>query len=194
MVTVLNFNKPRDRSHYERFPDYHRSFYRFVEATSVTPFSGPALERGLAAVLVALARLSHPDLTPPKGAMKVEAHPEVVEYAAALVAQRAAASREMSAEEAQRVEGLVKAQGRNIFDSWRQLMHRAASEGAAERTYSPWEKPALRPLLSQVLDADSLTDPDELKFTAPTSMRDVEATSPLWLVKGPLGGRVPHGA
>ena len=40
--------QPRDRSHYERFEAYHESFYRAVEATSVTPFSPRALDRGLA--------------------------------------------------------------------------------------------------------------------------------------------------
>ena len=39
VVTILNIHKPRDRSHYERFAAYHQSFYRSVEATSVTPFS-----------------------------------------------------------------------------------------------------------------------------------------------------------
>ena len=54
MVTILNIHKPRDRSHYERFAAYHQSFYRSVEATSVTPFSPRAMDRGLAGTLVAL--------------------------------------------------------------------------------------------------------------------------------------------
>ena len=45
VVTLLNIHKPRDRSHYERFAAYHESFYRSVEATSVTPFSPRALDR-----------------------------------------------------------------------------------------------------------------------------------------------------
>ena len=48
VVTIFNVHKPRDRSHYERFAAYHESFYRSVEATSVTPFSPRALDRGLA--------------------------------------------------------------------------------------------------------------------------------------------------
>ena len=56
VVTLLNINRPRDRSHYERFTAFHESFYRSVEATSVTPFSPRALDRGLAGTLVGLAR------------------------------------------------------------------------------------------------------------------------------------------
>lgn len=48
--------KSRDRSHYERFRAYHESFYRFVEPTSATPFSKPARERALHAVLTAILR------------------------------------------------------------------------------------------------------------------------------------------
>jgi Helicase conserved C-terminal domain len=65
VVTVLNPHKPRDRSHYERFPAFHASFYRSVEATAVTPFSPRALDRGLAGTAVALARLGDSVLTPP---------------------------------------------------------------------------------------------------------------------------------
>jgi superfamily II DNA or RNA helicase len=48
--------KSRDRSHYERFRAYHESFYRFVEPTGATPFSKPARERALHAVLAAIIR------------------------------------------------------------------------------------------------------------------------------------------
>lgn len=48
--------KSRDRSHYERFKPYHESFYRFVEPTGATPFSKPARERALHAVLISIFR------------------------------------------------------------------------------------------------------------------------------------------
>src|SRR5699024_4362563 len=48
--------KSRDRSHYERFRPYHESFYRFVEPTGATPFSRPARERALHAVLISMMR------------------------------------------------------------------------------------------------------------------------------------------
>ena len=55
VVTLLNVHRPRDRSHYERF-EAIASFYRAVEATSVTPFAPRALDRALPAVVIALGR------------------------------------------------------------------------------------------------------------------------------------------
>lgn len=57
VITVFNWARPRDLSHYETFEHYHETFYKHVEALSVTPFSPRALDRGLAGVLVALMRL-----------------------------------------------------------------------------------------------------------------------------------------
>lgn len=56
VFTLYNAGRPRDRSHYEQFRPYHDAFYRHVEPTSVTPFSPPALERALHAVLVIAGR------------------------------------------------------------------------------------------------------------------------------------------
>jgi hypothetical protein len=68
VVTLLNVHKPRDRSHYERFESYHRSFYRAVEATSITPFSPRALDRALPAALISLCRHAELAMTPALGA------------------------------------------------------------------------------------------------------------------------------
>lgn len=56
VFTVYNGTKPRDRSHFEHFRAYHQSFYKYVEPTTVTPFSGPARDRALHAVIVTLIR------------------------------------------------------------------------------------------------------------------------------------------
>lgn len=57
ICTVFNWARPRDLSHYERFEHYHDTFYKHVEALSVTPFSARALDRGLSGVMVSLVRL-----------------------------------------------------------------------------------------------------------------------------------------
>lgn len=51
-------SKSRDRSHFEQFKAYHESFYRFVEPTGATPFSKPARDRALRAVITAMMRYS----------------------------------------------------------------------------------------------------------------------------------------
>ena len=56
VVTVYNSSRSRDRSHYEQFLKYHSALYRYVEATSLTPFSDRARDRGLHALFVALCR------------------------------------------------------------------------------------------------------------------------------------------
>ena len=56
VCTVYNWARPRDLSHYETFEHYHSTFYKHVEALSVTPFSAGATYRGLSALLVSLVR------------------------------------------------------------------------------------------------------------------------------------------
>jgi hypothetical protein len=62
VVTLYDPSRSRDRSHYEQFFSYHSSLYRFVEATSLTPFSERARDRALHAVLISLCRHLIPDL------------------------------------------------------------------------------------------------------------------------------------
>lgn len=56
VVTLLSPNKARDISHFEKFKNYHQKIYSFVEPTSVTPFSIPAVERTLHALVVIMVR------------------------------------------------------------------------------------------------------------------------------------------
>lgn len=79
--TMYDASKSRDRSHFEQFKQYHESFYRYVEPTGATPFSKPARDRSLKALLVAMIRNSEPSLSSEKDAAKftVEQHADLIE-------------------------------------------------------------------------------------------------------------------
>jgi len=192
VVTCFNMAKPRDRSHYERFAAYHQSFYRFVEATSLTPFSGPALERGLAGTLVAMTRLSDPEMTPPGAAMAIEAHRELGELAVRVLAERAGAHTRLTGADHDRLVESLRDRGQALLDAWETVVRRARDEGAARRSYSRFDrdKSAGKPLLFMAIDEEQpVPGTDESRFAAPTSMRDVEESVHLWIERGALGGR-----
>ncbi|WP_328976675.1 helicase-related protein [Streptomyces canus] len=74
VAVMLNATRSRDRSHYENFLHFHSALYREVESTSVTPFSARARERGLHAVIVALARILIPAARANDAAGRVESY------------------------------------------------------------------------------------------------------------------------
>lgn len=56
VITLFSPVKSRDRSHFEQFKKYHQSLYRYVEPTSVTPFSAPVRDKALHAVVITVVR------------------------------------------------------------------------------------------------------------------------------------------
>lgn len=58
VVSLANWSRPRDMSHFESFRHYHETFYAQVEALSVTPYSETAMERGLMGMLVSAIRVA----------------------------------------------------------------------------------------------------------------------------------------
>jgi hypothetical protein len=78
VLAMYNNARSRDKSHYEQFGYYHKSFYRYVEATSVTPFSLRAIEKALHCVFVALIRLTVPSLSANESARDFRADLEEV--------------------------------------------------------------------------------------------------------------------
>ena len=178
VVTCYNVRRVRDRSFFERFMSYHQSFYGWVEATSVTPFSAPALDRALAGVLIAMVRHGHAALAPARGAMEVASHPEVVERAINALALRASVQQDAVPEG---LEAIVRARARDLADAWNS---RVAEEHARNiaRGYSPFDldkKGLARPML--LAPGEEAVDETDRKFAAPTSMRDTEPAVHLWL-------------
>ncbi|PKN66406.1 MAG: helicase [Deltaproteobacteria bacterium HGW-Deltaproteobacteria-15] len=72
VCTVLTWARPRDLSHYETFEHYHATFYKHIEAQSVTPFAPRALDRGLMGTMVSVMRLENEPLTPNLGAQTLD--------------------------------------------------------------------------------------------------------------------------
>jgi hypothetical protein len=182
VVVCLNVMRPRDRSHYERFVAYHESFYREVEATSVTPFSGQALDRGLVGTLLSMVRHALFAMQPPVGFMQLHGNRTAAEQVLAWMIGRARGHRNFHDDEAEtRIADLVRARGRAFFDAWERVVDRAKA-GAATRTYSRNDRSGSEglPVLFSAGD-DPPDDHDERYFQVPTSMRDVEPNAHVWL-------------
>ena len=172
VVTLLNVHKPRDRSHYEQFTAWHGSFYRGVEATSVTPFSPRAMDRALPAVTVALARLGVPELTPMLAAGSVEKFgPETAALAQAVGERAGNHADELPDGFAAHVENCVQ----SLVDDWARLAHEAGQGGVAFGYAQGRDNGTSTPLLREMIDPnrDVLNDM-QLRFRAPRSLRDVE--------------------
>ncbi|MBI2395959.1 MAG: DNA/RNA helicase [Deltaproteobacteria bacterium] len=182
VVTCLNVMRPRDRSHYERFVAYHESFYREVEATSVTPFSGQALDRGLVGSLLSMIRHGILEMEPPVGAMRIHEKRPAAEELLGWLVKRARTHRNFHDDEAEtRIADLVRARGKSFLDAWERVVDKARA-GAASRTYSKNDKAGAEglPLLFTAGD-DPPDDHDARCFQVPTSMRDVEPSVHVWL-------------
>lgn len=175
VVTLLNVHKPRDRSHYERFGFYHETFYRTVEATSVTPFSPRALDRALAASLVAFARHYLTNFGSPTGAATVLTDRSALNVVAEAFAQRAVAHRNFTPQEQAAIRSRVRDRCIDLLDSWYKLADAERLKGA-QMQYGT-ELPNQPALLHGFLDDNLATLPDDFKkFRANRSMRDVEAS------------------
>jgi hypothetical protein len=162
VVTVYNGARPRDLSHYETFNQYHATFYRHVEALSVTPFAPRALDRGLTGVMVALTRHLNPEWNPNRKAMDVPVGDAAFTEIADLLARRA---EEVSVDpgRGQLVRDLI----RDRLDDWGQLETRqkAAAAGLSYR-----ERQGDAAGLLQAPTAANWT-----RWSCPTSLREVEA-------------------
>jgi hypothetical protein len=189
VVTCLNVMRPRDRSHYERFVSYHESFYREVEATSVTPYSGQALDRGLVGTLLSMVRHGILDMEPPTGVMHLHPHRPKAEQILEKLILRARGHREWPDDGAEtRIADLIRARGKSFLDAWERVVDKAIT-GAGGRTYSRMDRAGRDVALLFTANDDPPDDHDERHFQAPTSMRDVEPSIPMWLRFKPLDER-----
>jgi len=179
VVTILNIHRPRDRSHYERFANYHETFYRSVEATSVTPFSPRALDRGLAGTLVALARQGLPAMTSPLAAREILKQRPALEFVVEALAARAERMVDDKAA-AEALRARVRDRVTELLDIWSKIAHEYNSDGIGLQYQS--EVGGAQPLLHTFLDPELRKKAARhRKFRANRSMRDVEPSVNLWV-------------
>jgi hypothetical protein len=190
VVTIFNIYRHRDRSHYERFEAYHNSFYRAVEATSVTPFSPRAVDRGLAAVAVALARLGCAALTPPRGAAEIARHRATLEFVPAIIGRRAEEHDGRPPDrEAESLRQKLRARVLDLLDEWTRIADEKQKVGAGLQYQR--EEGSAPPLLFDPLDPALLQQPrGARKFRVQRSLRDVEPSVNVW-ARRLDGGEVP---
>lgn len=176
VVTLLNIHKPRDRSHYERFAAYHASFYRNVEATSVTPFSPRALDRALPAALVALCRQEEPELTPPRGAHDILTRRSDLDRFAQVIAERARNHKsDMTDDDRRALYSDVLHRCGNLLDDWLKIAKQAQDESSSIQYQKEANSPPRR-LIYEFLHPDLPNlHPIQRRFRANRSMRDVES-------------------
>lgn len=182
VVTVLNVHKPRDRMHYEQFGQFHRTFYRVVEATSVTPWAARALDRALAAVVVAIARHIDPDLTPELAVRLLRDRPDIARQVRDAIVERApqgmAGGR---ADLARQIDELLA--------DWVAVADEQASNGLP---FAYTRQGARQTLLHAPLDpALPNLSAAHQRFVAGRSMRDVEANVHLKL-RDPWGNPIAN--
>jgi hypothetical protein len=161
VLSVCNWARPRDLSHYERFCHFHNAFYRHVEALSVTPFAERAIDRGLSGIMVALERLSDPTRAGDEHARAAGAAADLGGAAKRVIKRRA----EILAGSPQGtyVEQLLQ----HRVDEWKRK--------ATTPTLRYTDKGGAQPLLLK----PELHDGD---FACPQSLRDVEPSSALVLL------------
>ena len=89
VITMYNSSKSRDISHYEQFIRYHSNIYKYVEATSVTPFANMAREKALHSIIISLARQLIGEMNSNEGASQVGKYMEQINEFKSVILKRA---------------------------------------------------------------------------------------------------------
>jgi hypothetical protein len=163
VFTVYNWARPRDLSHYETFEHYHATFYKHVEALSVTPFAPGAISRGLTALLVSCVRLQGTEFNANKRASRVSRNHPYVQAAIDTIVKRA----ELVGDK-EGLKELVRAELNERVDQWLTEAQRTA--GGRELGYDEERDGVTVGLLHR----PGLEPWDD--FTCLNSLRDVEPT------------------
>ncbi|MDO4905801.1 MAG: DISARM system helicase DrmA [Lautropia sp.] len=162
VCTVLTWARPRDLSHYETFEHYHATFYKHVEAQSVTPFSPRAMDRGLTGALLSLMRLGSDVFSPNEGAGGLDKSDkkEITEAIDVLV------NRAWNVSDASAIRNLAERELKERADEW------AKEVSVPGRTLAYEKRGVKAGTTVGLLKAPGIHAWDN--WTVPMSMRDVE--------------------
>ncbi len=181
VITMLNVHKPRDRSHYERFEAWHASFYRSVEATSVTPFSPRALDRGLAEVTVALSRQGYTGMTKAPNALRAMELRSTLSPVVDVFGRRVEQYASLEKKEMEQRRDGVRGKVEDLLDDWAKISKEQKDTSATLR-YQQYDDSTGPYLLRYPLDPDlERMESKRAQFKAHRSLRDVEPACNLWL-------------
>lgn len=179
VVVIYNSARSRDISHYEMFRSYHQALYRQVEATGATPFAARARDRGLHGMFVSLVRQVIFPANDEKKARDIGAWGAELEHVVETILARA---RDVTHPEDTETVAKVEEHLRDLITSWEE-----ATEAGTVDHYAGWttvtKVNALLQDTSDVVDDEEFDYPvDEPPWPTMTSLRDVDATSHLYLV------------
>ena len=167
VMTVSNWARPRDLSHFESFCHYHATFYRQVEALSVTPYSVGAMDRALTGVLVSAIRQDGFDYNPNTSAQQMQPANVLVQSVLTELPVRAAEAGTGGA----KLQDFVRSALQQRIDDWRDRALRM--RGGARLGYKDGRDDVTLGLL-RMPGTSSWTE-----FTVLNSLRDVEPEAPL---------------
>ena len=173
VCTVFAWSRPRDFSHYEMFEHYHATFYKQVEAQSVTPFSPRALDRGLTGALVSAMRLDSSTLAPNAGANTLQSSTD----------DQAVRMREVFLKRAADVMGLSSV-GELMGDEVKARIDHWVNEATVAGRTLGYERKSKTGDIVPLLKRPGLQMWD--RVTVPTSMREVESSVRLIMNKRKL--------
>lgn len=133
-VVFMNYyrDQARSLSHYESFRPYHEAFYRFVEPTSVTPYTYQARQRALHAALVIVMRHAHVGLAANNAAGNFDPEQETVKKAIGEFKRRCGQS---ASDERQRAE--IEAHIDGLVIAWQSEVERCRESRRALRYQVP---------------------------------------------------------
>lgn len=162
VCTVLTWARPRDLSHYETFEHYHATFYKHVEAQSVTPFSPRAIDRGLTGTMLSIMRLENEPFNPNTGAMSMDK----VEKPEAKTAMDILTKRAWSVTDRSDIEALAKLELKARIDEWAKQVRKGG------RLLGYEKKGPNKDTMVALIKTPGIQAWDD--FTVPMSMREVE--------------------